>query len=173
MITVRLLYTTAQGARPLWYHSGAGDPRRPQKIFVVMIRRFAVAFTMFVAATAFGGQLLAQPVPGSTKAPKCSVPNAPSRVVRFGRAFTPSLVAQKGIGGTAGVLVKLNSESYIIGAQAISVRNGELDKAAVEAAKTSTFLTRIVNCVPVASEYFMRVKFSGSPRVPATLVEAP
>jgi hypothetical protein len=138
------------------------------------IRRLLVAGALFVAAIASGGQLLAQPVRESPKAPTCSVPNAPSRVVRFGTVLSPSSVLQHGVDIQIAVSIDLDSASRIIGRPVvIASPNKMANQAAIEAALSSSYSTRIANCVPVADSLLLLVKFTGAPKVPATFATFP
>ena len=73
---------------------------------------------------------------------------------------TPPLAQQQGITGTVNVMVSLDENSKLVAAQVVKSPSSLLNNAALQAARASTFATKIVDCKPVAAQYLYVVDFT-------------
>jgi TonB family protein len=87
------------------------------------------------------------------------VPNADARTINAAQPETPAIAQQQGITGTVVVLVTLDENSKLVDAKIAKTASPLLNNAALQAARQSTFKTRIVACKPVADSYNFIVDF--------------
>jgi len=100
------------------------------------------------------------PTPVPTPTPiACAVPNADARTISAAEPETPAIAQQQGITGEVVVQVSLDENSHLVSASVVKSPSALLNKAAIDAAKQSTFKTRIANCKPVADTYNFIVDF--------------
>ena len=91
--------------------------------------------------------------------PACARPNVDARTVNAVPAETPPLAQQQGISGEVTVVVSLDENSKLVSATVQKSPSSLLNNAALQAAKSSTYQTRIANCKPVADSYRFIVEF--------------
>lgn len=99
------------------------------------------------------------PTPSPTPRLACANPNVPPKTLNAVAPDTPEIAREQGIVGTVEVRVDLNEKSQIVGISIFRSPNPLLNKAAMDAAKASTFQTEIQNCQPIASSYRYVVEF--------------
>ena len=100
------------------------------------------------------------PTPQPTPTPlACAVPNADARTVNAAQPETPALAQQQGITGEVAVLVTLDENSRLVDAKVSRSPSPLLNQAALQAARQSSFKTRVVACKPVADSYNFIVDF--------------
>jgi hypothetical protein len=100
---------------------------------------------------------------GNPSAPvigRCAIPDVEPYVLTAVAPFDPPMAVQEGIHGPVNVIVSLDARSNVVGAVVQSSPSQLLDAAAIQAAKASTYATRIANCVPVASYIVFVAQFS-------------
>jgi TonB family protein len=90
--------------------------------------------------------------------PACSVPNAPARTITAAMPENPDGVA--GLPATAEVEVTLDAAGHVTGLRIYrSAFNQQLDRAAIIAARTSTYAPALVDCLPAGGTYLFTVEF--------------
>lgn len=99
------------------------------------------------------------PKPTPTVA-SCARPNEEATTIRAVTPDTPPIAQQQGISGEVQVVVALDASSHITGTRILSSPSQVLNNAALQAARQSTFKTRVRNCVPEAAEYVFLVDFT-------------
>ena len=102
----------------------------------------------------------APPTPSPPPPPTCAVPNADAKTVNAVQAETPSIAQQQGISGEVTIIVSLDANSKLVSAKVDRSPSAMLNNAALNAAKSSTYKTRVVNCQPVADSYRFIVEFT-------------
>jgi TonB family protein len=80
-------------------------------------------------------------------------------LVNAAQAETPPIAQQQGISGEVTVVVSLDENSKLISATVSKSPSAILNQAAINAAKASTYKTRIEACKPVADSYRFLVEF--------------
>jgi TonB family protein len=101
-----------------------------------------------------------EPTPVPTPTPlACAVPNADARTLNAAQPETPPLAQQQGITGEVVVTVTLDADSHLTNAAIARSPSPLLNNAALQAARQSSFKTRIVACKPVADTYNFIVDF--------------
>jgi TonB family protein len=90
--------------------------------------------------------------------PACSVPNAPARTISVAMPQTPDGV--EGLPATAEVQVTLDAAGRVTDLSIYrSAYNPQLDRAAIAAAKASTYAPALVDCLPAGGTYLFTVEF--------------
>ncbi|GAC1417530.1 MAG: hypothetical protein NVSMB64_27380 [Candidatus Velthaea sp.] len=109
-------------------------------------------------------QPTATPVPATpvpTKPPSCANPNVAPTTTNPVAPDTPQLAQQQGITGVVNVLVTLDANSHLVGEPTVqSSPSSILNRAAIAAAKQSTFRTEVKDCKPVPATYIYAVEFT-------------
>jgi TonB family protein len=104
------------------------------------------------------------PTPTPTPKPECANPNADASIK--GTAVEPDypdIARQQGATGTTQVKVTLDATGNVVGAEVYkSAGNPALDRAAVAAARETSYVPEIVNCVKTAGSYLFRADFTGN-----------
>lgn len=101
----------------------------------------------------------ATPAPTPVPTPACAHPQVPPATITAVAPDVPEIARQQGIQGRVQVRVDLNEQSKIVGVSIYSSPNPLLNKAAMDAARQSTFRTEVQNCQPIASSYLYIVDF--------------
>ncbi len=97
--------------------------------------------------------------PTGTPKPACANPNVPASAMNVMEAQTPD--GADGASGTAKVEVTLAANGAVEATKIFeSAGNMLLDRAALQAARASTYSAAIVNCVPTGGSYLFTVTFS-------------
>lgn len=100
------------------------------------------------------------PAPTATPGPKCAVPNADATTVEKAEADYPDIARQMGATGTAQIQVSLSETGKVLGVTVYkSTNNKALDKAAMDAARSSKFKAEVKDCTPTAGSYLFTVVF--------------
>lgn len=108
---------------------------------------------------------LAAPTPAPiaatpTPKPACSAPDVPARTQQIQQADVPDDPQVQGYAGTAKVKVDLNAHGMVVGASIYkSTGFMQLDRAAVEAARGSTYAPEERDCKNVSGSYLFTVDF--------------
>lgn len=90
--------------------------------------------------------------------PACSVPNAPAHTINAAMPDTPDGVL--GLPATAQVQVTLDAAGRVTDLRIYrSAYNQQLDRAAIAAARTSTYAPALVDCLPAGGTYLFTVEF--------------
>jgi TonB family protein len=90
--------------------------------------------------------------------PACSVPNAPAHTLSAAMPQTPDGV--EGLPATAEVQVTLDTTGRVTDLRIYrSAYNQQLDRAAIAAAKASTYAPALVDCLPSGGTYLFTVEF--------------
>ncbi len=90
--------------------------------------------------------------------PACSVPNAPARTISAAMPQTPDGV--EGLPAAAEVQVTLDAAGRVTDLRIYrSAYNQQLDRAAIAAAKASTYAPALVDCLPAGGTYLFTVEF--------------
>jgi len=91
----------------------------------------------------------------------CSVPNVQASTAYAAVADRPDVANEMHLTGTTLVQVDLDASGNLVGATvAKSSGVGVLDRAALVAARASTFRPAIQNCAPTAGSYLFEVDFN-------------
>ena len=90
----------------------------------------------------------------------CSRPDAEARVIKPVMPEVPPMAQQQGIGGRVEVIVSLDAQSHVVATKIRRSASAILNPSAIAAARTSTYQTRVVNCVPVAADYIFSVMYA-------------
>lgn len=118
----------------------------------------AVAAVAFLASTATGGAQSFTP-----NADQCAVPNAPASTLVAAVPEVPATLQSNGLAsGTTMVRVDIDADGHVLNAS-IEKTSGVygLDRAALKAARESTFQPEVRNCSGVAGSYLFEVDFPG------------
>ena len=92
--------------------------------------------------------------------PACSVPNAPAHTINAAMPETPDGIA--GLPATAQVQVTLDAAGRVTDVRIYrSANDQQLDRAALVAARTSTYAPALVECLPAGGTYLFTVEFQG------------
>jgi protein TonB len=119
-----------------------------------------------VASTAVAATPAPTPPPTPTPTPKpaCANPNADAAI--RGTAVEPDypdIAKEQGATGTTQVKVTLDESGNVVSATVYkSAGNLSLDQAAVKAARATSYVPEIVNCVKTAGSYIFRADFTGN-----------
>jgi uncharacterized protein YggE len=89
----------------------------------------------------------------------CARPNVAASVIHAAPAVASPLADQQGIHGVVQVVVTLDADSRIVGAAIRSSPSAELNRAAIAAARQSTYQTEIRDCRPIAASYIVPFEF--------------
>jgi len=96
--------------------------------------------------------------PAISPRPACSVPNAPAHTILAAMPETPDGVA--GLPATAEVQVTLDAAGRVTNLRIYRTANDQqLDRAAIAAARTSTYAPALVDCLPAGGTYLFTVEF--------------
>lgn len=118
-------------------------------------------FALGVSLAGFGFvPVAAQDAATPSSAVACAVPNQPARTLNAVRAETPA--EARDISGTVIVTVTLDETSRIVSALIAKSPSALLNRAALDAARASTFQTQTQNCRPVGGTYDFIVQFVAS-----------
>ena len=105
----------------------------------------------------------ATPAPTPTPKPACANPNSPAQIK--GSAVEPEypdVAREQGAVGTAQIKVTLGVTGAVTDVSVSkSAGNAALDKAAMDAAKSTQYIAETVNCVPTAGSYLFQADFTG------------
>jgi TonB family protein len=104
------------------------------------------------------------PTPAITPTPKpaCANPNADATVKSSAELDYPDMARQQGAVGTAQVKVTLDAVGNAVDVSIYkSAGNALLDQSALKAAKASTYVPELVNCVKTPGSYIFRADFDG------------
>jgi len=71
----------------------------------------------------------------------------------------PPMAAQQGISGDVRIVVSLDADSQVTRMRIFSSPSAILNRAALDAAKGSTYQTEVRNCAPVAADFLFTVRF--------------
>jgi protein TonB len=100
--------------------------------------------------------------PTATPKPTCPNPNADATIKSQADLDYPDIARQQGATGTAQVKVTLDAEGNPVDVAIYkSTGNSLLDQSALKAAKATTYVPEIVNCVKTAGSYLFRADFDG------------
>ena len=113
-----------------------------------------------VAATGggTGDDIPGTPTPTDSPKPSCSNPNVAAHTLEAVNAETPEDIT--GLPATVQVQVTLDENGRVKDARVYaSAGNSRLDRAALVAARTSTYAPAIVDCLPTGGTYLFRVDF--------------
>jgi TonB family protein len=100
------------------------------------------------------------PTPAVTKA-ACAVPNADARVISRAVPDYPETVRELGLAGTTQVRVALSATGSVLATAIVrSSGNGQLDLAAVRAARQTSYAPEVRNCEKTPSIYYFAAEFS-------------
>jgi len=95
-----------------------------------------------------------------TGAPRCPTPDAPARVLSGALPAVSKFGGAGGAGGSADVAVSLTAAGEVAGASiATSSGSADLDAAALDAARRSSYSGQLLNCSHVASSLVLHVRF--------------
>jgi protein TonB len=122
-----------------------------------MFNRFALGFLgLALAATTL------QPASAAaSRATACASADVDARLARPANPVRPTLAVAQGATGTALVEIKLSPSGTVLAARvAKSTGNAALDRAALEAARQSTFAPAIHQCEPTGGSYRLSVEFT-------------
>jgi protein TonB len=100
--------------------------------------------------------------PTPSPKPACAQPHVDAVVTRPADPEYPELARQQGVTGVTQVRVTLTETGGVSDAEVYkSSGNALLDRAAVTAAKQSSYAPEIDNCVKVSGSYLFRAEFAG------------
>jgi len=101
--------------------------------------------------------------PTPTPKPQCANPNADATIKGTAADLDyPEIAKQQGLTGTTQVRVTLDANGTVVSATVYkSAGSAALDQAAITAAKATSYVPEIVNCVKTAGSYIFRADFSG------------
>jgi len=92
--------------------------------------------------------------------PRCPTPDAPARVLSGALPAVSKFRGSAGGGGSADVAVSLTASGDVAGASiATSSGSADLDAAALDAARRSSYSSQLLNCSHVASSLVLHVRF--------------
>jgi protein TonB len=102
----------------------------------------------------------APPEPSAPPKPACAQPNVEPTPKSLVQPDYPEIAREQGASGTAKVQVTLDAQGNVLSAS-INQSSGSpvLDKAALEAAKASTFFPQITDCAAVGGTYVVSEQF--------------
>ena len=101
-----------------------------------------------------------EPTIAPTPKPVCSAPYVEAKTVNKVPPDVPTMAVEQGLTGTAQVKVDLSAEGQVLGASIYqSTGSPLLDRAAITAAKRTTYEPKIVDCAKVPGSYLFRVEF--------------
>jgi protein TonB len=105
----------------------------------------------------------APPAPTPTPKPACANPNAPAAIKGSPvEPEYPDIAREQGAVGTALIKVTLSAEGSVTDVSVNkSAGNAALDKAAMDAAKSTSYVAETTNCVPTAGSYLFQADFTG------------
>jgi|SRR5579862_1079350 len=110
---------------------------------------------------AASGPPVSNDLPGSpvpSPKPACSEPDVPAHTLEAVSPSAPDDAA--GVAGTAEVVVTLDAAGRVTDARIYrSTNDMRLDRAAVIAARQSTYAPALVDCLPTGGQYLFRVDF--------------
>jgi TonB family protein len=129
---------------------------------------------MTVLLLCIGGRADRATAQSPSPAASCDRRFVDARTLKAARPIPPPLAVAHHIGGEVVVQITLDENSKIVAASIVRSPSALLNQAAVEAARGSTFATRIQNCVPVGGTYNFIVEFDdpnlAHPMPPVTMV---
>jgi TonB family protein len=109
------------------------------------------------------GLLAASPAPAVPAASpasgtaRCPVPDAPAAVVRAAKPDLAPLGGERHVTGVVRVLVSLDAQGQVTDTRIERSGSQILNRAALDAAKRSTYQPALRACVPVSSTYLFSV----------------
>jgi TonB family protein len=96
--------------------------------------------------------------PAASARPACPVPNAPARTISAAMPETPEGIA--GLPASAQIQVTLDAAGHVTDLRIYrSAQDPQLDRAAITAARSSTYAPAIVECLPAGGSYLFTVEF--------------
>jgi len=108
-----------------------------------------------------GPEGTAEPAPTDTPRPACATPNVAAHAIDAVTAEAPD--GLEGQAGTTQVMVTLSAGGGVVGTSIYrSAGNLLMDRAALAAARASTFAPEIRDCQPVGGSYLFTVQFTGN-----------
>lgn len=111
----------------------------------------------------------AQAAPAPPSSATCATPNASARVLAATAPSTPPIAQLHHAYGEVDVLVSLDENSRIVGASITQSPSPLLNNAALQAARSAQFQTKIVNCRPVADTYRFIANVATPPPTPPAI----
>jgi protein TonB len=106
------------------------------------------------------GPATAPPAPTPTP-PHCALPHKDATTTRPVEPDYPDLARQQGAVGTVQVKVSLSPTGSVVSTSVYkSSGNALLDKAALSAARASSYAPEVEDCAPVAGTYLFRADFN-------------
>jgi protein TonB len=127
-------------------------------LFIKLTGLTAAAVIAFspLAATTASAQLNVDQAPGAS----CEAANVTASTIYAEQPETPAVATTMHLTGTTLVQVDLDSAGSIVGTSvAKSSGTPLLDRAALVAARASTFRPEMKNCAPVGGSYIFEVQF--------------
>lgn len=89
----------------------------------------------------------------------CARPYVAATIIHAVDPDTPPLAQQQGISGIVQIVVSLNTDSKVVGTRVQDSPSVILNRAALAAARESTYQTELRDCKPVAADYVFSVDF--------------
>jgi TonB family protein len=137
----------------------------------MVVRRSLFVVVATLAWVCAHGKAVAQ---SPSPAPSCAKPFVDARTTSVATPIVPLAAMQQGVSGEVIVQITLDEHSKIVDATIVQSPSPLLNKAALDAARASTFATRIIDCVPVGDSYDFVVDFQATGRLqpgpPAAMV---
>jgi TonB family protein len=108
------------------------------------------------------GPATAPPPPPTPPPPRCAQPHKDATTTRAIEPDYPDLARQQGAVGTVLVRVSLSASAVVTDTRIYkSSGNAQLDKAALAAARASSYAAEVDDCQPAAGIYIFHVDFTG------------
>ena len=105
----------------------------------------------------------APPTPIATQKPACAQPHVDATTTNPVAPDTPETAREQGATGTVQVRVSLSAAGSVLAATVYrSSGSPLLDRAALQAARQSSYAPEIDDCVKVAGDYIFRADFEGN-----------
>ena len=109
----------------------------------------------------------ASPMPGATTPadtptpkPACSAPDVPAKATSAITPEEPAIARDQGLTGTAKIEVDLDAAGTVVGTSVyLSTGSTQLDQAALDAARRSSYAPEQVDCKDVSGSYLFTVQF--------------
>ena len=122
----------------------------------VLVTASTLTFAPFAANISAAGAEELNPATAS-----CTVPNHQAKTIIAVPAETPPIAAQDYLTGTADVQVDIDANGSTIGAYIMKSSGVPiLDRAALKAARESSFQPEVRDCAAVAGSYIFQVDFT-------------
>jgi TonB family protein len=117
----------------------------------------ALLATVLLAASPAPGTPESSPAAPSAGATRCPVPDAPAAVIRAARPDLAPLGGERHVTGAVRVLVSLDAQGQVTDTRIERSGSQILNRAALDAAKRSTYQPALRDCTPVPSKYLFSV----------------